>query len=130
MAKSKRKKVEDKIWSVVREIVYIRDKSICQMCGKYQEKGLHGSHVFGRGAYRDPYIKWEPLNVKLLCYYCHMKWASSPVESGKWFADKFPERLEYLEQLIIDRKFTGTVSLVDLEEMHDKLKQELKEMNP
>ena len=127
---SPRKRLEDRIWKVVQQIVRIRDNYTCQKCGRYHRpdpgegRNLDCSHVFGRGAQRDPFMKWEPQNVKLMCFRCHQWYAECPTESGEWFAEKFPERLEYLRQLMLDRKGTGTVSLVDLEELHDKLKQQ------
>ena len=125
---SKRKRLEDRIWKVVREIVLIRDNYTCQKCGKHMPTGLHGSHVFGRGAHRDPHMKYDIQNVKALCYFCHMWWGSTPIESSEWFKKKFPSRLKYLKKKIIDRKGTGTVSYVDLEEMYEELKDQLKEM--
>jgi len=106
----------------------LRDNYTCQRCGKYQETGLHGSHVYGRGAQRDPYMKWDVQNVKAMCYPCHQWFAECPVESGAWFKAKFPERVEYLEKLMLDRKGTGTVHLIELEDIEQKLKETLKGM--
>jgi len=38
--------------------------------------------------------------MKVMCYHCHINWwHKNPIEAGKWFESKFPERLKELERL-------------------------------
>ena len=71
-------------------------------------------------------MKWDVENVKLMCFTCHQYWAECPTESGEWFAEKFPERLKYLRELVDRRRFSGTVALYELEEIEQSLKDKLK----
>ena len=132
---SKRKRIEDRIWKLVQQVVRERDNYTCQRCGKYRKpdpgsgvRNFDCSHVFGRGAQRDPYLKWDVENVKLMCFTCHQWFAECPTESGEWFAEKFPDRLAYLRQLVIDRRFRGSVPEYELEEIEQSLKDKLKGM--
>jgi hypothetical protein len=44
-----------------------------------------------------------PLNMKVLCYHCHLNWwHKNPIEAGRWFESKFPERLKELEKLQLE----------------------------
>jgi len=95
--KSKDAKLKKKLDNLAREYVLLRDNNTCQKCGKYQEKNANWSHVIPRS--NGLRLKWNPMNSKVLCTYCHKSfWHASPIESGKWFADKFPERAIYLQE--------------------------------
>jgi hypothetical protein len=38
--------------------------------------------------------------MKVLCYHCHLNWwHKNPIEAGRWFESKFPERVKELEKL-------------------------------
>jgi 5-methylcytosine-specific restriction endonuclease McrA len=124
MAKSKRKKLTDKLDKLVRELTISRDNSICQHCRKKVERhNLHVSHVIPRS--KGNALRWDLQNLKVLCFHCHLNWwHKNPVESGEWFKKTFPVRWEYLqerkEEII---KFTTT----DLEEMVEYYKKKLKD---
>ena len=66
----------------------------CQKCGGTQ--GLSCSHVIPR---TNHFLRWNPINLLCLDFRCHiMWWHKNPLEASAWFAEKFPERLVYLEE--------------------------------
>ena len=119
MRKSARKKLVEKLDNQLREYVIKRDKSFCQWCGKkVTGSDRHVSHVIPRS--RGMRLRWEPYNVKLLCFHCHMnKWHKNPLESAKWFAEKSPERKKYLDAHSHE---VAKLSNADLEKKLDRLK--------
>ena len=88
-----------KLEALVKEYVKIRDDYTCQHCGKkVTGVNCHASHVIPVS--RSGYLRCEPLNMKAMCYHCHINWwHKHPIEAGAWFTDKFPERWEYLKEL-------------------------------
>lgn len=58
-------------WKALGEFVYEREDGCCQRCGRF---------VFGRQAHRhhvvpikkNPHLKLEPNNIRLLCPKCHI----------------------------------------------------------
>lgn len=95
--------LKKKLEVLVKDYVKKRDDYTCQRCGKKVEGvNCHASHVIPVS--RSGYLQFEPLNMKVLCYHDHINWwHKHPVEAGKWFTDKFPERWEYLNELHIQR---------------------------
>lgn len=93
---SSKRVVSNKITEILRKEIVLRDKSTCQWCNKKLEgRNCHMSHVYSKGAH--PELKHDPLNVKILCYHCHMqKWHKDPDIAIDWFKSKFPKRYEYL----------------------------------
>jgi len=117
--KTERRKLTDKLDRICAEIVKIRDKHICQHCGRYaQASNAHCSHVIPKS--RGNNLRWEISNLKLLCMHCHLHWwHKDPLEAGKWFEKKFPKRWEYLEMYRHEQsKFT----ISDLKDLHNDLK--------
>lgn len=125
MAKSKRKKLTDKLDKICAEIVYLRDEGRCQRCGKaVSGQDKHTSHVIPKS--RGNYLRWNLLNLKLLCFFCHiMWWHKSPTESGEWFKQAFPARWEYLEPL---KNKTRKYTTADLEQLYATMKCKLEEL--
>ena len=122
--KSERRKLKDKCEKLAKTIVKIRDDYTCQMCHKRIEGvNCHGSHVIpvSRCGVR---LSYDPINLKVLCYHCHLNiWHKEPTYSGKWFREKFPERMEYLEEKM--KIPPSPVSMIELQEIHDNLKEQL-----
>ncbi len=112
--KSDRTKLIEKLDKACKQVVYLRDKSICQKCGKYVEgANRHASHVIPVSAGHK--LRWDVQNIKVLCYHDHINWwHKNPVESGEWFKTKFPDRYEYLQAN------RGVVKL-SLQELEDTL---------
>ncbi len=125
MAKTKRKKLIEKLDKICREIVYIRDGGCCQRCGKpVIGQNAHCSHVIPRS--KGNALRWHPDNHKLLCFHDHINWwHKNPLEAEEWFKKKFPVRYKFLwshkEDIV---KFSES----DLEDLLETCKQKLKEL--
>lgn len=91
--------LKKRLEKLVKDYVKRRDEYTCQRCGLVVEgSNCHASHVIPVS--RSGYLQFEPLNMKVLCYHDHINWwHKHPVEAGKWYTDKFPERWEYLQEL-------------------------------
>lgn len=109
--KTDKRKIKDKLDKIVKEIVKIRDESTCQHCFKIVSgSDCHGSHVIPVS--RDGRLAFDPLNIKVLCYHCHLNWwHKHPVESGEWFTKTFPERWEYLENKYRENAKQGSIPI-------------------
>jgi len=121
LSRSKLKKTLDKL---VKDYVKQRDKYTCQHCHKtVSGVSCQASHVFSVGS--CPTLQFEPLNIKVLCAYCHLRWwHSSPIEASQWFERTFPERLAILNVLKQSKVKTSTVELQMLiDEYRAKLKE-------
>lgn len=116
--KSQRQLLKAKLDKAIKSIVYERDKSICQHCGKMVAgSDRHASHVIPVSA--GDKLRWDALNLKVLCYHCHINWwHKNPVEAGEWFKTKFPKRWEYLQANRGIQKF----SVPDMEDLLRQLK--------
>jgi hypothetical protein len=45
-------------------------------------------------------LKYILINLKLLCYHCHMNWwHKNPIEAAEWFTEHWPERREQLQKM-------------------------------
>lgn len=95
-------KIREREDNNLRKIVVERDNHTCQWCMKKLEgRNCHLSHVFSKGAHPD--LRHDPLNVKILCYHCHIqKWHKDPDIAIRWFKGKFPDRYKYLRGKIKD----------------------------
>lgn len=104
----------NKLDKVVPKIIKARDNNVCQMCGK-QVFGTNcqWSHIITR---RTKHMRWDLENSLVLCYYCHRRWHSSPLESKEWFAQKFPERDEYLMKEKNNLKPLGVLDMIEIYE--------------
>ena len=97
MAKSKRKRLTDRLDDLCREIIRERDNNQCQRCGKLiKGSDSHPCHVVAKGNGAS-LRRFDLLNIFLGCMSCHRWWHDNPTESGKWFAEKYPHRDAYLE---------------------------------
>ena len=87
-----RKKCVEQAKVEVRE----RDDGKCQRCGRTTGV-MNCSHIYPEGQYHS--LSAEPINMKLLCFQCHMWWHENPLEAGKWIRQKFPDRLKILDKM-------------------------------
>lgn len=97
-AKKKISKLKENLSDLVKAHVKRRDNYTCQRCGKHTEgSDCHASHVIPVS--RGNALAFEPLNMKILCFHCHINWwHKEPTASGDWFKKKFPERWKYLKE--------------------------------
>lgn len=103
-----------------------RDGYICQKCGKRVEGiNAHGSHVIPISA--SQFLRFDIQNLKCLCFHCHINWwHKHPLEAGRWFEEKFPDRYEYLQSQKL-KMHTWTVP--ELLEMIQVYKRKVGEYN-
>lgn len=73
----------------------IRSKLQCEKCGVRGEiTAFDDAHIVGR---KNLMLRWDIFNHLCLCFQCHRYfWHEEPLDSGKWFEEKFPARYEYL----------------------------------
>lgn len=112
--KTPRQKLIKKLDDLVRKIVLERDKK-CVRCGS--QSNLQLSHVDSRA---NMGLRWDPLNLKILCVGCHLYWWHKEVrKAGEWFKDKYPERAKYLEE---KEHEVRSYKVYELEELYEQLK--------
>ena len=117
-------RMHDKCWAMAKKVIYLRDHGQCQRCFKpVKGANAHTSHVLPKSTHGA--IKYDPLNLKLLCYHCHINWwHKNPIESGKWFKEIFPDRMAYVEKMPRLRSYR----VDDLQEILEGLQIELKSL--
>ena len=115
--KKKKKKANrtlliNKLDKLVKDWVKRRDDNICQYCGIYCEgSNCHASHVIPVS--HGQHLRFEPLNMKVLCYHHHLNWwHKNPTEAGKWFTKKFPDRIKFLNK---EKKITKKLTDEELQ---------------
>lgn len=125
MPKSQRRKLREEADKLAKDIVKIRDGSVCQHCQKTVEgSNRHCSHVVPVSA--GLRLAYDPQNMKILCYHCHLNWwHKNPIEAANWFLTTFPERWEMLQQKKSDEKFNTPIKDWELEEIIADLKEQL-----
>ena len=88
--------------------VFLRDSNQCQHCGG--DIGLEMSHVIRKG--QCGRLKFDLVNVKLLCSGCHIWWHQNEVEASQWFVETWPMRWEYLQAKRLEyRQDPGTIPI-------------------
>jgi len=126
MAKSKRKKLTEKLDDICREVIRLRDDNQCQKCGKtIKGSNSHPCHVVAKGNGAS-IRRFDLLNIFLGCMNCHRWWHDQPTESGLWFAKKFPARDAYLE--IYRYGKPAKISTAEMERLYGILKEKYKEL--
>ncbi len=122
--KTPMRKMHDKCWAVAKKVIYLRDHGQCQHCFKRVEgTNAHTSHVFPKSTHGA--LKYVLLNLKLLCYHCHINWwHKNPVESGKWVRETFPDRMAIIEKIPRCRSYR----VDDLQEILEELQAEYEEL--
>lgn len=83
---------------LLRLVVRARDENRCQWCNKYVEgSDSHPHHIIHKGG--SLYLRWDLLNVVILCKKCHSKYHHRETDGLPWFQRTFPARWAYLEPL-------------------------------
>lgn len=89
---------------------------------------VHWAHIEPR---RKKAIRWHELNSLCLCAGCH-SWFDSQITAGRtWLASTFPERVEWLAELVegTPRSQTlFTMTPAEMAELVEQLKGRLKEL--
>ena len=122
-----KKKKRKELLLRAKKVVYVRDKDICQHCDKkclWSDR--HASHVIPVSA--TGRLALYPINMKVLCYHCHLNWwHKNPIEAGRWFESKFPERVKELEKLSSEI-WMWSITLTELEEIEKIIEKEEKRL--
>lgn len=122
--RNNKKRLKEELEKLVKEYVSIRDNNTCQKCNKMVfGTNNHKSHVIPVS--RGQKLAYDPINIKVLCYHCHINWwHKHPLEASQWFAEKFPERHQYL----MDNQGIKKWSEFELEEEIEKIKEAIIEL--
>ena len=121
---TRRQCVQRTLWSTLKEGITLRDRGLCQKCGRAcRGDESHMSHVYR--ASRCGRLKFNEDNVKILCSHCHRGWwHNNEAEAGVWFSQTFPDRWERLSIKIIEyRDSIGTISMPWYLERLDQLRE-------
>lgn len=89
--------IEARLTTLVAQVVKWRDGWTCQVCRKrlYGEEA-HAHHVENKA--RGKVLRWDLLNLLTLCPRHHDWSHASPAEFAGWFAGRFPERWDHIQQ--------------------------------
>ena len=126
--KPNKKKLNDENVELAKLIAKVRDKYTCQHCWKtVKETSIHASHVINEA--RDHRLASEPLNIKALCYNCHInRRHKSPVEAWEWFKEKRPWRYEILQAQHIKYMWKWNIDINRMIERNQSLRKKCEEM--
>jgi len=121
--KTPRQKLKKKLELAVKTYVKERDKFTCQFCDKVVSgSNCHASHIIPVSA--DGRMAFDPDNLKVLCYHCHMNfWHKNPLEATDKFTKKFPGRYEKLQEKHLSNQKKGTIQMEELEERLNQINQ-------
>lgn len=87
------KGLQKKADGLCRQIVRLIYENTCQKCGKHIEgRGADTAHIVSR---KNKLLKWDILNLCLLCTGCHMD-LHSQGGMKEWVKEKWPARYTYL----------------------------------
>lgn len=77
-----------------------RERTICIMSGEgFGKCGgvVCASHIKSEGAWKNLYV--NPHNIFPMCYHHHIQvWHKDVTATGRWFAERYPDELAYLEK--------------------------------
>jgi len=122
--KTPRQKAHDILWELCKQYIRLRDKDTCQKCGKkVYGRSADTSHVYCKNVYYS--MKYDEMNLKLLCMWCHKWWHNCVLESKDWFAEWFPERYGYLEAR---KRIVRKLTLLDLDDLIAEYKDKIADL--
>lgn len=107
------KKVYKENVEIAKAIVKIESNYTCDKCGVIGwittiKSNIHGSHIINEA--KDHRLSTNLLNIKCLCYNCHLNWwHKNPVEAWEWFKKKRPWRREQLQELRLKYQWLGSI---------------------
>jgi len=103
------------------EIAHLRDRDVCQMCGKPTGQ-MHASHIIPRS--RGFWYACDPKNIVVMDSYCHRNiWHEDPARGVQAMWDSSPKVMCYCEEL---HYRVGPVKVGEVQEKLDDLEQQLK----
>lgn len=118
--------IKNRMKKLVDQIVRCRDNGKCQKnvrpcCPRATV--LHSSHIYPVGVY--PWMRFEPYNIKLLCYYCHFRWWHVDIiTAAEWIHCYLAkDRWDYLSEM--SRRLPMEITREDLYEQEAQLLMEI-----
>lgn len=81
----------DKLWS---EVVRLRDKYTCCVCGETDRRKIQAMHIIGRGEW---VIRWELANGIAGCTKCHKFYTHRPGAWQNWLEENYTIRYAILK---------------------------------
>ena len=72
--------------------IKLRDRGVCQRCGKSKEH-METSHLFSRR--KSKALRCDPSNACLKCNSCHGWWHSNPIAAAEWLKSVIGELKYY-----------------------------------
>ena len=101
-SKSTKKKLEDKLWELCKQITRKQYGNVCYACGKQGLEGSnwHTGHLYPKAAL-SAYMKYDLRVLRPECYHCNINLGGN----GAVYLEKMLEREgeEYLEQIRKDK---------------------------
>ena len=101
------------LYYVCQDARRMRDKEICQRCGKHCPGENEGHHVLRQS--RGAALKYILNNLLTLCVGpggCHSWWHNNEAEATVWFRDTWPDRWDDItEKQRQSRQTTGTIEI-------------------
>lgn len=109
-----------KIYSLLRQLIALRDGEQCLKCGKTET--LQMSHIYPKGTHRK--MELDEKNLKLLCMRHHLFWwHKNPIEAWEWLRETLePERIAYLKEKANTIDKTRISYEAKKEELEEKIK--------
>lgn len=105
---TRRQCVKRTLWTALRDAMDRRDGGVCVKCGTMND--IQMSHVYRRS--QCGRLAYDLQNVKSLCGKCHLGWwHRNEAEGGVWFAEKYPDRWEYLQRKKKEYQHLGTIPI-------------------
>jgi 5-methylcytosine-specific restriction endonuclease McrA len=118
--RSLRKRLTKRLDDTIRNIIRTKYGNRCCKCReKISGHNSHPAHIVAKGNGAS-WRRFDIENIILLCFKCHRWWHDNPTESGKWFANKYPEKENYLEKYRYGK--TAEISTEEMETLLNKLK--------
>lgn len=120
------RKTINKLDDLARIAVRLRENMVCEKCGrKCTNRDAQSSHVLPKSTH--PMLRFELLNIQLLCYHCHMFWWHKDIIAAyEWFKKKFP--VSYKQLIKMDEATRGgRFGQQDYEDIEIKLRGKIKD---
>lgn len=120
-----RRKLEDELDDLWREIIYFQYNFTCEMCGKKMApEECHAHHIIFRSNYN---VRWDRKNGSLLCNYNHNEAPNAPHRDNKKYLEWLREhRWEgQYEELIRESGEKGGANKLEILELM-QLRNQLK----
>lgn len=125
MKKSMRRKIEDELDDLWREIIYLTYNFTCEMCGlKMSPEECHAHHIIFRNNYNT---RWYLENGSLLCNYNHNEAPNAPHHDNnkylEWLKDHRPTgHYEKLVRKSGEKGGANKLDYIELLKLRDKLR--------